>query len=334
MKKHLSNREKLVIYESPYQENSFFHSPWFQKIVNDNFIIERYDDKKTYDNDTVFVVGARQYLVEEHRKKFVDRKVIIDASWESYTGKYKKLYSILKNPNHLYIYGNYNSEALENVVFVPNFFWYNESLWWKMYNYDQYLPNRNYLKKFLMPIGHARGWRDETIAALKPWLDADALWSCISHNISLPTNENKENITWHRYQNFDWYNNTCFTIALESARKWDEAVVFLTEKIYKPIGMKHPFMVVGQAGILKYLKSQGFVSFDNLFNESYDTTSVLSEKISIIVDNVANYKKTPFDSETLKRIDHNFNLFYNESRVMGGLKTDLVLPIREFINKK
>ena len=334
MKKYLANREKLVVYAVPYQENSFFHSPWFQRIVNDNFIIENYVEGKAYSNDTVFVVGARQYLEQDQREKFNDRRVIVDATWESYTGKYKKLYGKLRNPNHLYFYGNYNTEPVEGAVFVPNFFWYNESLWWKMHQYDQYRPERNYSKKFLMPIGHARGWRDEILTSLKPWLNSDALWSCISHGVSLPVKENKENITWHRYQNFSWYDNTCFTIALESARSWNEAVIFLTEKIYKPIGMKHPFMVMGQAGILKYLKSQGFVSYDNIFDESYDLTSDLGEKISIITNNVSNYKKAPCNNETLNRIDHNFNLFYNEDRVISGLTTDLVNPMKEFINKK
>ena len=36
MKKYLANRERLVVYAVPYQENSFFHSPWFQKIIKDN----------------------------------------------------------------------------------------------------------------------------------------------------------------------------------------------------------------------------------------------------------------------------------------------------------
>jgi hypothetical protein len=334
MKKYLENKDRLVVYAMPYQENSFFHSLWFQKIANDNFIIERYDDNKTYSDDVVFVVGARQYLVQDQREKFANRRVIVDATWESYTGKYKKVYSQLRNPNHLYMYGNYNPEPVEGAVFVPNFLWYNESLWWKMHRYDQYTPNRNYSKKFLMPIGHDRGWRVDTINALKPWLDSDALWSCISHGVSLPVAENKENIVWHRYQNFSWYDDTCFTIALESARSWDEAIIFLTEKIYKPIGMKHPFMVMGQAGMLQYLKSQGFMSYDNLFDESYDLTSDLTEKIAILVKNVSNYEKVPYDAETLKRIDHNFNLFYNEERVLSGLQTDYVDPMREFINKK
>ena len=99
----MNTKEKLVIYHSPYQGESFFHSQWFQQIVDDNFVIEHYADDKTYDKDTVFVMGARQYLLEEHREKFVDKRLIVDVTWESYSGKYGKLHARLKNPNQFYL---------------------------------------------------------------------------------------------------------------------------------------------------------------------------------------------------------------------------------------
>ena len=129
MKKHLTNRERLVVYAVPYQENSFFHSPWFQKIVNDNFIVENYIEGKSYSNDTVFVVGARQYLAQDHREKFTDRRVIVDATWESYTGKYKKLYSQFRNPNQPDTGdGNSVDVQVERNLYVQNSIEYQASL--------------------------------------------------------------------------------------------------------------------------------------------------------------------------------------------------------------
>ena len=106
---------------------------------------------------------------------------------------------------------------------------------------------------------------------------------------------------------------------------------FVSEKIYKPIGFRHPFMVLGKTGILTYLKSQGFVTYDNLFDESYDNESDLQKKISLILDNVSNYEKCPYDTETLNRIEHNHLLFYNQQRIYDGLKTELIDPIKNFI---
>lgn len=44
----------------------------------------------------------------------------------------------------------------------------------------------------------------------------------------------------------------------------------LTEKTFKPIALKMPFVIVGCAGSLRYLKKYGFRTFDHLWDESYD----------------------------------------------------------------
>ena len=44
----------------------------------------------------------------------------------------------------------------------------------------------------------------------------------------------------------------------------------LTEKIFKPIVSKQPFMLLAAPGNLKYLKSYGFKTFDHLWSEDYD----------------------------------------------------------------
>lgn len=44
----------------------------------------------------------------------------------------------------------------------------------------------------------------------------------------------------------------------------------LTEKIFKPIVMKRPFILVGAVGNLEYLRSYGFKTFDRWIDESYD----------------------------------------------------------------
>ena len=44
----------------------------------------------------------------------------------------------------------------------------------------------------------------------------------------------------------------------------------LTEKIFKPIAIKRPFILVGAPGNLAYLKSYGFKTFDRFIDESYD----------------------------------------------------------------
>lgn len=47
----------------------------------------------------------------------------------------------------------------------------------------------------------------------------------------------------------------------------------ISEKTYKPIISMQPFIVYGQTGTLRYLKQQGFQTFDRWWDESYDDIS-------------------------------------------------------------
>jgi hypothetical protein len=333
MKKKASSRPLVVLYGVPYQSHSFFHSEWFKPVVDAHFRTELYDENKNYPDDTVFVTGCNVYIDPAHRNKFINRRLIVDTTWESFVAKWGKIYED-RSPQHYFLYGNHSLEKVDNVSFVPNFFWYQESLWWKFRGYYPYVPDRTYNKKFLLPIGHLRGWREEVLNAMGPWLN-DSLWSCLDRGQHLPGPVVKMGKrTDFRYSNPEWYDQTCYSIVLETARNWEGMSLFLTEKTYKPMGFKHPFMLMSAPGALKYLKSQGFETFENIFDESYDDTNVFQDKLNILINNVINFSGAPYDQETIKRTNHNYNLFYDTDRVLKGLKEELINPMLEFIEKR
>lgn len=329
----MNKKPKVILYVLPYQSHSFFHSPWFKSIVEQNFQLEVYDKNNNYNKDDVFVTGCNIYIKPEHRDFLKDKKLIIDTTWESFVGKWGNIYEY-RSKDHFFLYGNVNEDAVENVTFVPNFFWYQESLLWKYKKYYPYTPKRDYSKKFLLPIGHLRQWREQVLNSLEPYLN-DSLWSCLQKGIHLPGKIFKEGKrTDFRYSNPMWYDQTYFSIVLETAKSWENMSLFLTEKTMKPLGFKHPFMLMGGTGALKYLKSQGFVTYSNLFDESYDDISNFDLKLKILLDNIKNFKEIPFDNETIRRTEHNYNLFYDESIVNAGLKKDLIEPILNFIERR
>ena len=49
-----------------------------------------------------------------------------------------------------------------------------------------------------------------------------------------------------------------------------EHSVFFSEKVFKPIAFKHPFILIAPPGSLSALKSLGYKTFSGLINESYD----------------------------------------------------------------
>lgn len=50
----------------------------------------------------------------------------------------------------------------------------------------------------------------------------------------------------------------------------NKGTLFVSEKIWKPIIMGHPFFVLGSVGTLQYLKCEGYKTFSKWFNEEYD----------------------------------------------------------------
>ena len=65
------------------------------------------------------------------------------------------------------------------------------------------------------------------------------------------------------------YRDTCFSIVTETLFCNDR--MFVSEKLWKPILIGHPFVVVGTPGTLAYLHSQGFKTFAPTIDENYDT---------------------------------------------------------------
>ena len=86
----------------------------------------------------------------------------------------------------------------------------------------------------------------------------------------------------------EMYTNSYFNIITETAYNWDSSSVidnniYLTEKTLKSIFGMQPFIVVTNPGFLKYLKSMGFKTYPEFFDESYDEIENPIERMNIIV---------------------------------------------------
>lgn len=98
----------------------------------------------------------------------------------------------------------------------------------------------------------------------------------------------------------------------------------LTEKIFKPIVSRRPFILVGATGNLAYLKSYGFKTFDRWIDESYDNETdnqLRLEKIAAEVDKLCSLSPAELKQmhhEMREVLEFNFNHFY------GNFKTVIV----------
>lgn len=105
-------------------------------------------------------------------------------------------------------------------------------------------------------------------------------------------------------------------ISLVSETNFENNIVHITEKTLKPIIFLHPFITIGPAYTLKYLKEMGFRTFDKFWDESYDNCLDPVErmiKVVSIIYEISNWPKEKlkkFEKDITSIVHHNFlNLF-------------------------
>jgi len=107
----------------------------------------------------------------------------------------------------------------------------------------------------------------------------------------------------------------------------------LTEKTFKPIALGMPFVIVGTQGSLKYLRSYGFKTFGDIWDESYDNEAndqLRYEKIAALLkrlDSMDIDQKNALFNSANAIIQHNWDHFYN-----GGFEQILWTELQEMLN--
>jgi hypothetical protein len=84
-------------------------------------------------------------------------------------------------------------------------------------------------------------------------------------------------------------------ISLVTETLIDTSILFMSEKIWKPIVAGHPFIVLGNVNTLSYLKDQGYKTFDRWIDESYDSEPDHHKKIDMIVKELNKFKTKSID---------------------------------------
>jgi hypothetical protein len=117
------------------------------------------------------------------------------------------------------------------------------------------------------------------------------------------------------------------TETVATGRRWH-----LTEKTFKPIALGMPFVIVGTRGSLEYLRSYGFQTFGDIWDESYDQADddIRIEKIAKLLkdlDDLPIAEKQKVFESAHGVIEHNWNHFYN-----GGFESVLWVELQEMLN--
>lgn len=104
------------------------------------------------------------------------------------------------------------------------------------------------------------------------------------------------------------YDNSNLSYVVET---WAHVPVFHTEKIYRAIINRHPFVLMASEGSLASLKNKNILTFSDIIDESYDTTESVSDRVKKTVSQARIFlEKSGTNSDKIQEIvDHNYETF-------------------------
>jgi hypothetical protein len=134
------------------------------------------------------------------------------------------------------------------------------------------------------------------------------------------------------------YESTDIEVVLETL--FDDERLHLTEKSLRPIACAQPFILAGTHGSLEYLRSYGFKTFADVWDEGYDTIEDPQLRMCAIVDlmnQIANWGPTQEKKMAHARdiAEYNQQHFFSKDfwdQVTGELKTNLAQALLELEN--
>lgn len=127
------------------------------------------------------------------------------------------------------------------------------------------------------------------------------------------------------------YNETYFSVVTETfmfqRERPDEYGRFLSEKTFKPVAMRHPFIIASTPNFLVKFKELGYKSFSPYINEDYDNEPDDAVRMMMIVKEIE--RLSTLSTEELEEFlvamreicEHNYNLLM--SRTDRDFFTDL-----------
>lgn len=125
-----------------------------------------------------------------------------------------------------------------------------------------------------------------------------------------PTNIIQDDIYYFSESYFSVVTETMFDVNVETTG----AYKFFSEKIFKPIALKHPFIIAGWPNALVELRNLGYRTFSPFINEEYDTITVSEDRHEAIMKEILRLSTMPDEywllwQKNIKDIvEHNYKI--------------------------
>jgi hypothetical protein len=196
---------------------------------------------------------------------------------------------------------------------------------------------------------HRLGLYNSLVSWEKSYYDQNLINRLIEHDhnlefIDLITNTSKTidvddliNVKGIGYENKEMYLDTYISIVTESIFFQPDVKFptgFLSEKIWKPIGHCHPFILVGPSKSLKHIKNEyGYMTFHPYIDESYDDIDDDYQRIKMIELEIDKFsKKTKEEKIEFLNNVKDICKFNQEKFLSYGYNTNESIKILKFLN--
>jgi hypothetical protein len=133
------------------------------------------------------------------------------------------------------------------------------------------------------------------------------------------------------------YNVTDIEVVLETL--FDDHRIYLTEKTLRPMACGQPFILASTPGVLEYVRSYGFKTFDSVWDESYDQITDPGQRMQYIVDLMKQISCWDNNTRSIKLqqarniADYNRQWFFSDDfwkLINNELETNLSEALKEF----
>lgn len=143
---------------------------------------------------------------------------------------------------------------------------------------------------------------------------------------------------YHPLDDIDLYNDSYFSLILETMFYKESflgsghiSTLYLSEKTYKTIAAKHPFIIAQRPGVLAAFRELGYKSFSPYIDETYDTIENDVDRLHAINNEVLRLSKytddqwLEFQHGVKDIVEHNFNLLSTRKQIRYRVKQNTEL---------
>jgi hypothetical protein len=172
-------------------------------------------------------------------------------------------------------------------------------------------------------------WPDQQLM-----LEARKLLPLVIYNT--PNNE-KDDLFYITRITDQVFLDSWLTVIPEASFADSSGTLFISEKTFKPIACMHPFIVFGNRGSLKELRSMGYKTFSPFINEEYDDLPTFERMDAIIaeikrIDAIPDKFKWLYSMKDI--LEHNYKLLHSTKDIAPSAHTSVFNYYNNFFNLK